>query len=103
VVVLLIAATGCQDESGVHVLGLEIEGQRALSTEEIREVMKTTTGGVLPWSSRPPFNRETFQEDLVRIARLYEARGYPDERLGGCGRSQRKRGRDSIADRHRRR
>src|SRR5690606_4959234 len=81
VVVLLIAATGCHDESGVHVLGLEIEGQRVLSTEEIRAVMTTTTGGVLPWSSRPPFNRETFQEDLVRIARLYEARGYPDARV----------------------
>lgn len=62
------------DEALVH--DLHVEGNHALSQGEIEGKILTATPSLLPWEPRPWFDPSTWQADLRRIERFYQAEGY---------------------------
>ncbi len=60
-----------------RVLAIEIVGNRIFSDRELRQEMLTEVRPwYRPWGEHPVFDPVTFREDLRRVARFYEARGY---------------------------
>src|SRR5919202_1316641 len=57
--------------------GIEISGNKLYSAATLRGQMLTETRPwYLFWQSAPEFDPVTFREDLERLRRFYEARGY---------------------------
>lgn len=74
----LALAAGCREEDGPTVRSLQVEGNEAVSGDEIEAVMTTRASGRLPWARREHFDEEEFRLDLQRVRDLYNQRGYPD-------------------------
>lgn len=77
-----VAITACVDDQGsVRLVSLTIDGTHAVSAKEIRAVLATQPGGRWPWSRKSTFDQAAFEDDLERIRRLYQDRGYADARI----------------------
>jgi len=60
-----------------RVADIEIERNEAVTAGDIEKAMLTQQRAwYAPWRELPPFDRVTFQSDVDRIKRLYEAAGY---------------------------
>jgi outer membrane protein insertion porin family len=61
---------------------ITVSGQHHLSRSEVLSVMTTKERPVYQiWKPLPDFDPRTFSDDLTRIKRLYEARGYYNARV----------------------
>ena len=56
---------------------IEFVGNKAFSGDELSEAMSTKARAwYLIWQDRPPFDPITFQNDLEKLQRFYESKGY---------------------------
>lgn len=56
---------------------VDIRGNRAVSTSDLRQAMTTRPRPwYTPWRERPPFDAFALRTDVERLIRLYRARGY---------------------------
>jgi outer membrane translocation and assembly module TamA len=76
VAIACAAAPATRAAEGPPVRSLEIEGASRVSEGEIKRRLATGEPGALPWSSARPFDPVLWEEDLRRIVRVYEARGF---------------------------
>ncbi|HET7753069.1 MAG TPA: BamA/TamA family outer membrane protein [Anaeromyxobacteraceae bacterium] len=60
---------------------LHIDGAKRISEDDIKRRLATGEPGALPWSAARPFDPVQWEEDLRRIQRLYEARGFYGSRV----------------------
>jgi len=59
------------------VQGIEFFGNQAFSADELSEAMSTKARAwYRVWEDRPPFDPITFQNDLEKLQRFYESKGY---------------------------
>lgn len=59
------------------VQGIEFFGNQAFSADELSEAMSTKARAwYRVWEDRPPFDPITFQNDLEKLRRFYESKGY---------------------------
>lgn len=65
----------------VRLSALAFDGNRAIPTSEIRDVLASRPSGRWPWSRPEPFDQQVFEQDLDRVRQLYQDRGYPDARV----------------------
>jgi len=78
----IVGAAACvEGEGGVRLLSFTIDGTHAVTAKEVRAVLATQPGGRWPWSRKTTFDQAAFEDDLERIRRLYQDRGYPDARI----------------------
>jgi translocation and assembly module TamA len=63
------------------VKSLKIEGTAQVPEGEVKEKILTTQTSAWPWATPEYFDPNTFQADLRRIERFYEARGYYQARV----------------------
>ncbi|MGZ3458968.1 MAG: BamA/TamA family outer membrane protein, partial [Archangium sp.] len=102
---LLVLTTGCSTPSGARkpeqpkVVGLDIQGTHEVHASDIKEKIVTSK---TPWWEPlnpfiPPnyFDPNTWQADLKRIVRYYQAQGYYDARIDSV--EQQPQGKDGIA------
>ncbi len=60
-----------------RIKSVVIDGAKAVSAEDVRAVMRTQSRPAYQlWKPRPEFDPDTFKDDLDRIHRLYQSRGY---------------------------
>lgn len=65
------------------VADIEIEGNEAIATSEIRRAVETPTRSTFAfWRKRPVFDPVVFDRDLERITRLYETEGFYRTHVG---------------------
>ena len=65
-----------------HVLSVTVEGNQAFSDYTLgAEVLTRPRPWYTPWRPHPIFDPGTLEQDLVRLRRFYEARGYFDARV----------------------
>ncbi len=65
-----------------HVETIEIEGNEAFWDSTLcAEILTPTRPWYLPWRSRPLFDPSTLADDLERLRRFYESRGFYDARI----------------------
>ena len=60
----------------IKVTGLDINGTKALTPSQIRAVLGTRVSGRFFWGRKRYFDRRTFDDDLKRVVRFYQDRGY---------------------------
>src|SRR5580704_2020683 len=82
-VVLALAACGCQDEGTVRVHSIRFNGTKAIDESKLKAVLATRESSKLPWGKKAFFDRTRFDADLKRIQAFYADRGYPDARVSG--------------------
>lgn len=75
-------AAGCH-EGDVRVTALDFHGNRAVTAKQLKQVLATKSSGWLPWAPKQYFNRQEFENDLARLRRFYEDRGYPNAKITG--------------------
>jgi outer membrane protein assembly complex protein YaeT len=75
---------GCH-EGDVRVTALDFHGNHAVTTKQLKAVLATKSSGWLPWAPKQYFNRQEFENDLSRIRRYYDDRGYPNAKLTEVG------------------
>ena len=63
------------EKTRVRVEKVDIKGNKAIKTADIRKAMSTKTAWLF---STGNFNEDTFQEDLEKIKSMYDDRGYLD-------------------------
>jgi outer membrane protein assembly complex protein YaeT len=80
-VMALSSAVACREEAPVKVASLSFEGVEAVAESELRGVLQTKAGSWIPFSKKPAFDTEVFQQDLKRLRAFYAERGYPDARV----------------------
>src|SRR5512134_1088249 len=73
----------CREEGAIKVTDLSFNGNKAVSTSDLKNVLATGESGWLPWSTKRYFDREEFDQDLKRIQAFYADRGYPRVRVQG--------------------
>jgi len=78
---LLLAAAGCKEESGVKVSSFSFHGTKVVKAGQLKSVLATGASSWLPWGTKRYFSREQFEADLKRIVAFYKDRGYPDARV----------------------
>lgn len=78
---VIVSAMGCKEEGGVKVTSLEFNGTNAVSADQLKSVLATSSSSWLPWGERHYFSREQFEADLKRIVAFYRDRGFPDARV----------------------
>jgi translocation and assembly module TamA len=104
VLTLLALSAGCATTSGTQpdqpkVVKLDLEGTQQVKASDIKE--KIVTSKTPWWEPLNPFvgpnyfDPNTWQADLKRIVRYYQAQGYYDARIDSA--TQQPRGKDGIA------
>jgi outer membrane protein insertion porin family/translocation and assembly module TamA len=78
---LAAGSIACHEEGQVDVASLSFSGNSAVRSSELEAILATRAGGWLPWGEKPSFDRQEFENDLGRIRRFYQDRGYPDARV----------------------
>jgi outer membrane protein assembly complex protein YaeT len=78
---LLGLAAACKEGESILVEGLEFSGVEHVDEASLRAVLATQAGSWIPFSRKPPFDREEFASDLKRIRAFYADRGFPDARV----------------------
>ncbi len=78
---LLGLAAACKEGEPLLVEGLEFSGVERVDEASLRAVLATQAGSWIPFSRKPPFDREEFASDLKRIRAFYADRGFPDARV----------------------
>jgi outer membrane protein assembly complex protein YaeT len=81
VAALAAIVTACHEEGDVTVDSLSFEGTERIRADQLEPVLATRARGWLPWSEKPAFDRQAFEDDLARIRRFYQDRGYPEARI----------------------
>jgi outer membrane protein assembly complex protein YaeT len=79
----LSSAAACREDAPVKVSGLRFEGVEAVDEAQLRAVLQTKAGSWIPFSKKPAFDTDVFQQDLQRLRGFYAERGYPDARVTG--------------------
>ena len=79
--VTLLGAAGCREESGVKVASMTFNGVKGVTPAQLKSVLATGASSKLPWGEKRYFSREQFEADLKRIVAFYHDRGYPDARV----------------------
>jgi outer membrane protein assembly complex protein YaeT len=69
-------ARGRQPAQLIKVTKLDINGTKALTPSQIRAVLGTRVSGRFFWGRKRYFDRRTFDDDLKRVVRFYQDRGY---------------------------
>jgi outer membrane protein insertion porin family/translocation and assembly module TamA len=82
-VILACLFGACREEGAIKVTDLSFNGNKAVSTSDLKNVLATGESGWLPWSTKRYFDREEFDQDLKRIQAFYADRGYPRVRVQG--------------------
>lgn len=77
----LLVIAACREEGGVKVSNFTFEGNQAVSSDQLKQVLATRESSKLPWGQKTYFSREQFEADLKRIVAFYTDRGYPDARV----------------------
>lgn len=80
-VVLLVAAGACKEDTGVKVSSFTFKGNKAVKSDQLKSVLATGASSKLPWGTKRYFSREQFEADLKRIVAFYTDRGYPAARV----------------------
>lgn len=62
----------------IRITDFDIEGNDAVSDNEIKKNITTETPSIKPWAERPVFDEQIFRNDIVRIKELYDSHGYYD-------------------------
>jgi outer membrane protein insertion porin family/translocation and assembly module TamA len=78
---LLGLAAACKEGEPLLVEGLEFRGVEHVNEASLRAVLATQAGSWIPFSRKPPFDREEFASDLKRVRAFYADRGFPDARV----------------------
>ena len=76
-----LLSSACRDDAPVKVDALKFEGVHAVREPALRAVLTTKAGSWIPFSKKPAFNTDEFQQDLQRLRSFYAERGYPDARV----------------------
>jgi translocation and assembly module TamA len=78
------AMVGCASQQKPQtpvVRDLRIEGNKAISSGQIKEKILTAKTGWWPFATKQYFDPVSWEADLRRIVRLYETRGYYQARI----------------------
>ncbi|MBA3638110.1 MAG: BamA/TamA family outer membrane protein [Acidobacteriota bacterium] len=78
---LLFGVAACKEEGAVKVTGFTFEGNQAVTSAQLKQVLATQASSKLPWGTRQYFSREQFEADLKRIVAFYTDRGFPNARV----------------------
>ena len=78
---LLGVTAACRDEAPVKVTSLRFDGVHAVDEAQLRGALHTKAGSWIPFSKKPAFDTDEFQNDLQRLRAFYIERGYPDARV----------------------
>ena len=70
------SARGRQPAALIKVTKLDIGGTRAVTPGQIRAVLGTRVSSRFFWGRKRYFDRRTFDDDLKRVVRFYQDRGY---------------------------
>jgi outer membrane protein insertion porin family len=65
----------------IEVTGIELEGNKAFSSKQIKAVLATKESSWLPWGEKHYYIKEDFEDDLRRIRAFYVDQGYPRARV----------------------
>lgn len=79
--IVAVLSTACKEEGGVKVSGFTINGNKAVTTGQLKQILATQASSKLPWGTKRYFSREQFEADLKRIVAFYTDRGFPDARV----------------------
>jgi outer membrane protein assembly complex protein YaeT len=79
--VFVLCGAGCREDAKVKVDALKLEGLGAVDEAELRAVLATKAGSWIPFSKKPAFDTDQFQQDLQRLRAFYAERGYPEARV----------------------
>lgn len=79
--VSVLAVTACKEEGGIKVSSFTFQGNEAVTTGQLRQVLATQQSSKLPWGEKHYFSREQFEADLKRIVAFYTDRGFPNARV----------------------
>ncbi len=74
-------ASSCKEDEPLEVASLRLDGVEAVPAAELRAVLATKQGSIIPFTRKPGFNRQEFTKDLKRIEAFYADRGFPDARV----------------------
>jgi outer membrane protein assembly complex protein YaeT len=77
----LSSSIACKEQEPVKVASLAFEGVDAFDETQLRGVLQTKAGSWIPFSKKPGFDADVFQQDLQRLRAFYAERGYPDARV----------------------
>ena len=80
---LLSMTVACREDAPVKVSSLHFEGVQQVDEAQLRAVLRTKAGSWIPFSKKPAFDTDEFQNDLQRLRAFYTERGYPDARVTG--------------------
>ncbi len=78
---IVLLAAACKDNQPVRVQSLDFKGVRAVDEAGLRAVLATRAGSWIPFTKKPPFNTDEFQNDVQRLRAYYAERGYPEARV----------------------
>jgi translocation and assembly module TamA len=79
--VLMLGCASQQKRQEPIVRGLRIEGNRHVSSRQIKSRILTAKTGWWPLATKQYFDPVSWEADLKRIVRLYETRGYYQTRI----------------------
>jgi outer membrane protein assembly complex protein YaeT len=69
------------EDTGVQLSSLELDGVDRTHEQAVTRMLASKPKGRWPWSPRAPFDDKVFAQDLDRIRRYYQDRGFPDARI----------------------
>jgi outer membrane protein assembly complex protein YaeT len=72
---------GRQPAQLIKVTKLDLEGTKALTPSQIKAVLGTRVSSRFFWGRKRYFDRRTFDDDLKRVVRFYQDRGYRNARV----------------------
>jgi outer membrane protein assembly complex protein YaeT len=80
-IAIALLAAGCREDAPVRVKSLDFTGVNAVDESALRAVLATRAGSWIPFTKKPPFNTNEFEQDVQRVRTFYAERGYPDARV----------------------
>jgi outer membrane protein assembly complex protein YaeT len=81
ILLVSLLAAACRETGELVVSSVDFRGNRAIREDELKAVVATRAGGILPWSRKPRFDRVEFERDIRRIEAYYADRGYPKAKV----------------------
>ncbi len=84
--VLLAVTAACKEDQGSSAVGVAVKelsfsGNRAVTTDQLRQVLSTQASSKIPWGDKQYFTRAEFEADLKRIVAFYKDRGFPTAKV----------------------
>ena len=69
------------DPSTVRISKVKIKGAKAVTKQQIEQIIGTDFPSIRFWVKKPVFDEEVLKDDMIRIQRLHASNGYYDAKV----------------------